>query len=380
MKIYFTASTSHNGELMSQYNKIFEYIKKHEVTILSGQQVVNSDTLKQDKQLSAVEIYNREKKLIDQSDFIIAEVSKPSLGVGSEIVYALTEGKPVLALVRTDFEDRISPMLLGNPSENLFLEFYRETDFTKIIDKFIKHIKIIIDNLSLLRKTKGKLIVIDGGDGSGKTTQVSLLMDYLKKEHIPSKIVDFPQYYKSFHGKTVARFLRGEFGNLNEVSPYLAALSYALDRATAKNDMDQLLKKGGVIVANRYTTSSMAHHGAKFTSESEQNQFIEWISELEYNELKVPKENIVLYLYVPWKIGYELTNKKQDRSYLLGKKQDIHESNLSYRKKVEEMYLKLAKRNKHWMKIDCVKNNQILSPETIHKKIITALKSKKIIS
>jgi 2'-deoxynucleoside 5'-phosphate N-hydrolase len=125
LKVYFTASTSHNGELISYYKKLLDHIKKHSVEILSGDQVVNKKVLSQDKQLTSLEIYSREKMMIDQSDIVIAEVSKPSLGVGSEIVYALSANKPVLAMVRTDFEDKISPILLGNPSENLFLEYYR---------------------------------------------------------------------------------------------------------------------------------------------------------------------------------------------------------------------------------------------------------------
>lgn len=377
--IYFTASTSHNGELIAYYKRILDNIKKLNVNILSGDQVVDRQILKKDKELSAEEIYTRERYQIDQADFVIAEVSKPSLGVGAEIVYALSARKPVLALVRTNYEDRISPILLGNPSENLYLEFYRDKDIPAIISKFIKSIKALTEYKKILKRKRGKLIVIDGGDGSGKTTQVAILVDYFKKNYIPIKSVDFPQYYKSFHGKMVARFLRGEFGDIDEVSPYLASLSYALDRATIKNEMDDFLRKGGYIVANRYATSSMAHHGAKFSNKKERDEFLKWIMELEYKEHKIPKEDIVIYLYVPWKIGIELTQKKEKREYLKDQAQDIHEKNLQYRKSVEKMYILLAKRYPHWVTINCIKDNKILSPDKIHQKILEVLKNNKII-
>jgi len=225
---------------------------------------------------------------------------------------------------------------------------------------------------------KGRFIVVDGGDGSGKTTQAKLLIDYFKKIKIPVQHFDFPQYYNSFHGKTVARFLRGEFGNIDQVSPYLASLAYALDRASVKKEMDKILNTGTYIVANRYATSNMAHQGAKFKDEGQREDYLRWVYELEYKVHKIPQEDIVIYLYVPWEIGLKLTTKKGEREYLKGK-EDIHEKDLLFRKASEEMYLKLAKRYKHWVKIDCVQDNRLLTPEEIHEKIIRVLKSKGLI-
>jgi dTMP kinase len=379
MKIYFTASTSYNGELIPYYRKIFNHIKKHKVRILSGYQVINKTTLDEDKELTATDIYNREKRLINQADLIIAEVSKPSLGVGAEIVYALNEGKKVLALVRTDYEDRISPILLGNPSENLYLEFYCKQDYPRTIDKFIRHMFILMKHTKILKKKSGKFIVIDGADGSGKTTQVSILQKYLKRKHTLTKIFDFPQYYTSFHGRTVARFLRGEFGTIDNVSPYLSSLAYALDRVSAKKEMDEFLSKGGTIIANRYVTSNMAHQAAKFKTLNEQKKFLNWLIELEYVVHNMPRENIIIYLYVPWRIGMQLTAKKDKRPYLKGKIFDIHEEDIKYRQNVEKLYLRLCRTHQHWVKIDCIENDSILSPQKIHQKILTVLKQKKLL-
>ncbi len=372
IKVYFTAATSFNGELHDLYKSIISLLKQNNVTIISGEQVADSVKLSEDKKISKTEIFNREQRLISEADCVVAEVSKPSLGVGAEIAFALQKNKPVLALMQDPkfqgVEDKLSPMIAGNPSENLFIEFYNDESLSFSIQNFLKHVLT-------LQKKRGRLIVMEGGDGSGKSTQTSLLIEYLKKQKIAVKYMDFPQYYPSFHGKTVAKFLRGEFGSIDQVSPYLASLAYALDRASVKEQMENFLNNGGLIIANRYATSNMAHQGAKFKTEAERETFITWIYELEYKVHKIPKEDLVIYLYVPWQIGATLIAKRGDGKYLEGKK-DIHETDEQYRASVETMYLSLAEKHKHWVKIECVENGQLLSKQAIHEKIIAVLREK----
>jgi len=205
---------------------------------------------------------------------------------------------------------------------------------------------------------KGKLIVIEGGDGSGKTVQAKMLVEHLNKSGIPSDYYDFPQYYHSFHGETVAKFLRGEFGKIYEVSPYLASFPYALDRASVKVKMQKQLAKGRYIVTNRYATSNLVYQAAKFATVKENQEFIRWITKFEYEVNGIPKEDIVIYLNVPWKIGLQLTRKKAPRDYLKGH-DDIHENHYDYRQKVEELYLKFCKNNNNWIKINCMENTNI---------------------
>lgn len=358
MKIYFTAATSFNGELHETYEKIGALIKGLKIELISGNQIIDKSVLAKDKTLTAAQIYERERNLIQDADMIIVEGSRPSLGVGSEITYALNLNKPVLVLVSTHYEDRISPMIQGDPSETLFIRFYNDDNLKYKIGDFITYVQIA-------KKRHGKLIVIDGGDGSGKTTQATLLVDYLKSKNLPVKYVDFPQYYHSFHGKTVAKFLRGEFGRIDEVSPYLASLAYALDRATMRREMEDFLASGGYIIANRYATSSLAHQGAKFSDEKERREFLKWLYELEYKVHKIPKENMVIYLHVPWKTGMELSLQRKDQKYLKGKT-DIAEKDLHHRMESEKMYLELAKKYKHWKTIECVVDGKLLDRETIH--------------
>ena len=314
------------------------------------------------------------KDIIDKADGVIVDATNLGSDLGGEIVYALMKKKHVLALIHGKNADELSPMLLGNPSDRLFIEHYEAESIQYALSSFLSYLK----NVSV---RNGKLIVIDGGDGSGKGTQAKLLTDYLVHKKIEYRLYDFPRYYTSFHGATIGRLLSGEFGELDTISPYLASLAYAIDRASLKAEMDDYLAQGGLIIANRYATSNMAHQGGRIKSITERHKFWKWLYELEYKEHKIPKEDLVIYLYVPWQIGMELTKKKEDRGYLKGKKLDIVEEDINYRLKSEEMFLELCSKNEHWHKIDCItKEGKMLSMETIHQKIIALLRSRKIIS
>lgn len=371
MNIYFTAATTDDGQYREQYKLIISSLKKLHYHLVSGEQIADLQLLIQDKKLTDEQIFEREKDRIEKADCVVAEVTRPSSGVGGEIVYALVHNKPVLALVYQDAENRLSPMIAGNPSENLYLEHYEDDNIAIVLRRFLEQV-------ILTKKRKGKLIVIDGGDGSGKATQSELLVDYLKDQGIHVKYMDFPRYYSSFHGRIVGRFLSGEFGKLDEVSPYLSSLAYALDRASAKEEMDAWLGTGGMIVANRYATSSMAHQGARVPKEK-YKEFVAWIDELEYKVHRIPREDIVIYLYVPWEIGVALTAKKDERRYVAGGGADIAEKDIKHRQEAEVMYLTLAKERKNWVVIDCIKNGTILPKEEIHKKILAVLSDKHIV-
>jgi len=229
---------------------------------------------------------------------------------------------------------------------------------------------------------KGKLIVLDGADGAGKATQSKLLLAYLKQKKIPHHYLDFPRYYDSFHGQVVGRFLKGEFGQLDQVNPYLASYPFACDRAEAKEKIETWLVKGNFVIANRYTSSNLVFQGARLPAK-ELEQYSDWIHELEYSQNHLPKEDIVIFLYVPIKISQKLIAKKagsQARRYTGGQAKDINEADVEYQRRVLELYLKLSKRFKYWQIIDCVdKKGGILSKAEIHQMIISVLKKRKII-
>ena len=227
---------------------------------------------------------------------------------------------------------------------------------------------------------KGKLIVIEGTDGSGKGTQLALLVNYFKSKHTPYATLDFPQYYKTFFGRWLGRFLKGEFGSLEGIPPYLFLFPFAADRWQEKKEMERWLDEGRIVLINRYTASNAAYQAAKLPK-TERRNLIDWSFKMEYEAFGIPKEDLVLFLYVPFAASQKLIEAKGNRKYLgNGIKKDIHESNEKLMRDVETVYLDFCSRFPHWVKIDCTEKGQILPKEVIHQKILEALKKRKIIS
>ena len=222
---------------------------------------------------------------------------------------------------------------------------------------------------------KGKLIVIEGNDGSGKTTQFKLLLKYLKSKKIKAKTMDFPRYYSSFFGKFLAEFMRGEYGSHEHINPYLLTFPFALDRAQARKTINKWLSEGNHLIFNRYVTSNLAHQSGRLPK-NEREKFVDWNMQFEYKINKLPKENKVVFLHVPYKYSLKLMeNKKRgERKYMKGNKKDILEQDLEYIKNAEGAYLELAKRFNHWITIECVKNGKLRTIEDIHSEIKSVLK------
>lgn len=215
---------------------------------------------------------------------------------------------------------------------------------------------------------RGKLIVIEGTDGSGKATQTKLLLNYLKKSQKIS-FFEFPRYKKSIFGNLVKRSLRGEFGNFIELSPYLSSLPYVIDRLRAKYLLNEALIEGDVI-CDRYTPSNLAFQGAKLPK-NERKKFFDFIEVGEYKELGLPEPDVVIFLYVPIGISQKLISK---RSKAKGRP-DLHENDKLYQKNVIETYINLAKGRKNWHIVGCTNSRgRILSKNVIHEKILKIIK------
>ena len=239
------------------------------------------------------------------------------------------------------------------------------------------NVSLVLYHYAMADNTIGKLIVIEGSDGSGKSTQAALLLTYLEQQNIPHSSLDFPQY-DSFYGKIVAKFLRGEFGELGNVSPYLAALTFALDRYAVKDEIMKRLDRGEIIIANRYVTSNIAHQGAKFEDQAKRDAFISWLEELEYEVHGLPREDMVIHLQVPSEVTVKLTQMKDERVYLQGKS-DIQEQDRSHQNATEMMYNILSQQYKHWISLPCFQNGTMKSKEDIHQSIVRALIKKGIV-
>lgn len=215
---------------------------------------------------------------------------------------------------------------------------------------------------------KGKLIVIDGLDGSGKATQTKLLVKRLKKEGYRVAVTDFPQYYSSFFGRMVGRYLSGEFGKANEVSPYLASILYALDRWEAKDKIKKWLAEGRIVVSNRYVSANQIHQTGKLKEKPEKEKFLKWLEKMEFKVFKIPRPNLILFLNIPFRVGRRLVIKKGTRGYLGGKR-DIHESSISHLTAAQKQVFNLVNRYTNWEKIDCLKKGKLLSRGDIAEEI-----------
>lgn len=216
---------------------------------------------------------------------------------------------------------------------------------------------------------KGKFIVIDGTDGSGKATQTKLLVRKLKENKYKVRTIDFPQYEKNFFGKMVGRYLSGEFGSSSEVSPYLASILYAADRFETKNSIEKWLKDGYIVIADRYASSNQIHQGGKIKNEKDRKIFLDWLEVMEYKIFKIPKPDGIIYLDVPIKFSINLLKEKkaQDKKQYLKGKKDIHENDLKHLEDAKESAIKLVKKLNNWTKINCVKNNKLMSIEEVRK-------------
>lgn len=367
MKIYFGAAITHDRTMLPVYQKIVQTLKDQGHEVLS--EYVVDPKLEVGDGLTADKLFERETKTIDRADAMLAEVTAPSWGTAFLIEHALEQGKPVLALFYKETDQPLPMMIAGHPE--LYLEHYDDENFGLVIKRNLKH-------FSQMSQKKGKLIVIDGADGSGKATQTQLLVEHFKKQRIKNQYITFPRYYTSFHGKHVGRFLTGEFGGNGEVSPYLSSLSFALDRLTARDQLVEWLREGNMIIADRYVSASMAHQASKLPA-SKRKQFINWLYSMEYKEHKLPKEDIVIYLYVPVEVAQELMDKKRTKGKGLTQGKDKAEADLAHQQKSIKMYQQLVKKYPHWQMVSCVEDGKLLSKEQIHKKILEVLKSKGII-
>lgn len=225
---------------------------------------------------------------------------------------------------------------------------------------------------------RGKLIAFEGTDGSGKSTQLKLLVDYLVLHNIPHETLDFPRYGTSLFGDLAGRLLSGDFGGVHDVAPELAVLPYACDRWLVKEDLKKWLESGKIVISNRYTASSAVYQAAKLAGDR-QHGFIDWLYKLEQEVIGLPPEDLTLYFHVPVVIAQTLVDKKEARSYLAGKKKDVYEESIEIQESVEKLYLELATHKSQWKTIECVDDSVLRNPEEIHKDILDVLSVNKIL-
>lgn len=230
-----------------------------------------------------------------------------------------------------------------------------------------------------------KIIVLEGIDGSGKTTQFELLKAYFRKEGINFASFDFPQYEKTAGGWLLNKLLwrnpkrkktnqdRRLFPDAQIISPYLISLAYAVDRAAVAPLIQKALNQGKFVLLNRYWTSNLGHQGAKLKTITEKRAFVRWLTKLEIEDLEVPQEDIVFFLDISTQTQKQLLQNRQ-------RDQDTVESDLDYQERCLENYRWLVQEMDHWIRILTeTPSGKIRSPDSIHNEIISTLKKHHII-
>jgi dTMP kinase len=219
-------------------------------------------------------------------------------------------------------------------------------------------------------------LVIEGLDGSGKSTQVKLFREYLDIRGITYKYIHFPRTETGIFGGLISRFLRGELGKIEDVDPYLVSLIYAADREDARTGMIEWLDKGHLLLADRYVMSNVAFQCAKLDTAKQKQDLKEWIFNLEYVHYGIPRPDLNIFLDVPFEFTSEKLGKERSgngRDYLNGKP-DIHEANLEFQKKVRDVYLDQAISEESLSLIACYdENHKMRGPDDIFKRILTLL-------
>jgi len=228
------------------------------------------------------------------------------------------------------------------------------------------------------------LIVIEGLDGSGKSTQINRISEYLlakghrcRKLHFPRTTPPhlFSQEREPIYGELIARFLRGELGNIQQVNPYLVALIYAGDRFDFKPTLEEWLNAGDVVLLDRYVYSNVAYQCAKIKNQNDKRVLRDWILHLEFEYHKLPKPDLNIFLDAPLSFTRQkLENNREgdERQYLQGKR-DIHEADLNFQEAVRESYLSLLDVD-DFKKIDCSDGKEILPVDQIFNLIVNVLK------
>jgi len=225
-------------------------------------------------------------------------------------------------------------------------------------------------------------IVIEGLDGSGKSTQIELLKQYLASKRTRFEYIHFPTTDSPIFGDMISRFLRGDFGSLEQVHPNLVALLFAGDRYNMADTIRGWQSEGSLVINDRYVYSNIGFQCAKLDNEDEVDRLFKWILDLEFNYFKIPKPELSIFLDVPFEFTkMKLTQMRSgsDRDYLDGKV-DIHEANLTFQNNVRNVYLKAVEKDADLIRIDCSdKGGNMCRAEDISDLIIKEIENRKLI-
>ena len=221
------------------------------------------------------------------------------------------------------------------------------------------------------------LIVIEGLDGAGKSTQVNAVKNYIISKGIELEYMHFPRY-DGLYGSLIARFLRGEFGSIEQVHPQLVALLFAEDRHHAAAQIRGWLESGKWVLLDRYVYSNIAYQCSKLEIAESAAELRNWIFDTEYNIFNIPKPDLNLFLDVPLSfVDKKLKEQREgaEREYLNGKS-DIHEADIAFQSRVRNLYLQQTELDSNFKRVDCsASDGTMLPPEEIFSRLKVELEA-----
>ncbi|MBR5334444.1 MAG: dTMP kinase [Alistipes sp.] len=215
-------------------------------------------------------------------------------------------------------------------------------------------------------------VVLEGVDGSGKSTQIANLRKMFAERGVECEYLHFPRFDAPYFGDMIARFLRGELGSIDQVDPYIVALLYAGDRRDAASLINGWLAEGKVVLVDRYVYSNVGYQCAKLQDAEKREKLRKWILSLEYDYFAIPKPDVSLFLDVPFAFTERKLKEQRegdDRAYLNGK-QDIHEQSMDLQRAVRQVYIDAAECDENMHVVDCTDNAEMASPEEIFSRIM----------
>lgn len=211
----------------------------------------------------------------------------------------------------------------------------------------------------------GRMIVIDGNDGSGKQTQTKMLQSHLLKAGMKVLALSFPRYEETFFGVELKKALAGEYGDFVHLDPHLASLLYVADRWRSKRLIETTLHAGGYVICDRYASSNQIHQGGKIIDDTARIEFLEWLERLEYGEFQIHRPDISVYLDVPPDVSKKLMSDKT---------RDIVEDNPEYLEHSHQSAQWLIQREpQKWIHVLCTAHGQMKSREEIHEEVAARL-------
>ncbi|NMA01897.1 MAG: deoxynucleoside kinase [Clostridia bacterium] len=220
---------------------------------------------------------------------------------------------------------------------------------------------------------RGKLIVIEGIDGSGKETQTSRLYERLIQENQKVLKIQFPRYHKE-SAALIKMYLNGSFGSeVDSVNPFIASTFYAVDRyASFKEEWEDFYKQGGIVISDRYTTSNMIHQMAKISGAVEREKYLNWLWNFEFELFELPIPDLVIFLDMPPQYGSKLISNRSNK-FSGEMEKDIHEKNQHYLLEAYQSACFVAEKY-NWQRIYCVDKGRLKTIDEIHQEIYSVTK------